>query len=468
MLKLKDTSLDWALTHIEKFGDTNIFPIPFEFEAIRFAWDSDIKPYLLSQDILSWTVRPYRRCLTPKHKFGFRISTQLDPLDSIVFTALVGEIGDDIEKSRIGVDENICFSSRFKLNKDGRMYDKDINFQSFQNYSEKLVSTKKYKYVVVADIADFFPRIYSHPLENAIQDCTKKANHAIAIKNMLKGWNYTVSIGIPVGISATMLLSELVLDDVDRGLRDESSIHCRYVDDFRIFCESEKEAYEKLTLLANLLYENHALTLQQNKTKIVPKDLFKKIYLQSESKLELNSLSDKLRQILEDMGIEDPYEEIEYDLLADEYKQEIDSLNLIEILKEQIENNELDMPIIKFVLRRLSQFDNLKALDVVLKNIDKLYPVFTDVIRYVQGLRSLNEEAKHKIGQRLLTLLEASVVGHLEFHRLWIFNTFSKSTEWDNESEFIKLFKKYPDPYSRRELILALGSIVDPNFRTIV
>ena len=153
---------------------------------------------------------------------------------------------------------------------------------------------------------------------------------------MLKGWNHTVSIGIPVGTSATMLLSELVLDDIDRGLHDEGSIHCRYVDDFRIFCESEKEAYEKLTLLANLLYENHALTLQQNKTKIVPKGLFKKIYLKSESKLELNSLSEKLRQILSDMGIEDPYEVIEYDLLEDEYKKEIDSLNLIEILKEQI------------------------------------------------------------------------------------------------------------------------------------
>src|SRR3990172_2596955 len=105
MLNLKEKSLDWALTHIERFGDTNIFPIPFEYEAIRFSWDGDIKPYLASQDMLSWVARPFRRCLTPKHRYGFRIATQLDPLDAIVFTALVGDIGADIEAARLPVSK---------------------------------------------------------------------------------------------------------------------------------------------------------------------------------------------------------------------------------------------------------------------------------------------------------------------------------------------------------------------------
>jgi len=107
-LKLKESSLDWALTHIERYGDTNIFPIPFEYEAIRKCWETDLKPFLLNSDILNWNTRTDRRCLTPKHRYGFRIATQLDPLDAIIFTALVGEIGKDIEKSRLQKKNEDC------------------------------------------------------------------------------------------------------------------------------------------------------------------------------------------------------------------------------------------------------------------------------------------------------------------------------------------------------------------------
>jgi hypothetical protein len=121
MVKLTEASLDWALNHIERYGDTNIFPIPFEFQAIRHVWETDLKPFLRKEDILNWQTRPHRRCLTPKHRYGFRIATQLDPLDAIIFTAMVGEIGNDIEASRIPASKKIVFSNRFKRANDGQM-----------------------------------------------------------------------------------------------------------------------------------------------------------------------------------------------------------------------------------------------------------------------------------------------------------------------------------------------------------
>ena len=66
MLKLRNDSLEWALKHIENYGDTDIFPVPFEYEAIRYLWDkntrelpngSTLKEYLRNQDMLQWTVR---------------------------------------------------------------------------------------------------------------------------------------------------------------------------------------------------------------------------------------------------------------------------------------------------------------------------------------------------------------------------------------------------------------------------
>lgn len=40
-MRLREESLDWSLKHIEKFGDTDIFPLPFEFEEICFDWESN-------------------------------------------------------------------------------------------------------------------------------------------------------------------------------------------------------------------------------------------------------------------------------------------------------------------------------------------------------------------------------------------------------------------------------------------
>ena len=77
------------------------------------------------------------------------------------------------------------------------------------------------EYVVVADIADFFPRLYLHPLENALSACTTKTNHARAIKRLLNNWNYSISYGIPVGQNASRLLAELTLNDIDEGLLSE-------------------------------------------------------------------------------------------------------------------------------------------------------------------------------------------------------------------------------------------------------
>ncbi|MFI8624209.1 RNA-directed DNA polymerase [Bacillus altitudinis] len=328
MLKLSTESLDWALKHIENFGDTDIFPVPFEYEAIRHLWDirtrelpngTTLKEYLRNQDILQWKVRDYRRSLTPKHQYGFRLSTQLDPLDTLVYLALVYEIGHDIESKRIPVDRNVSFSYKFNPDDEGKMFDSEIHYGSFLNYCEEkvdeLIGDENIRYVVVADIADFFPRLYLHPLENALSSCTAKTNHALAIKRLLNNWNYSISYGIPVGQDASRLQAELTLNDIDEGLLSEGVDFCRYVDDFRIFCSSEKEAYQQLALLAEMLFENHGLTLQQHKTRVVSVDEFRREYLKSKESVEIERLSDKFWEILKDMGIDDPYGEINYHFL---------------------------------------------------------------------------------------------------------------------------------------------------------
>ncbi len=400
MLKLQSSSLDWALKHIEKYGDTDIFPFPFEFQAIKNYWDSDIKPWIRSMNLLKWELRPYRRLLTPKNRYGFRISTQLDPIDSIIYTALVFEIGQDIENYRINKSDKIAFSYRFKPEADGRFYDPDFSWDTFQQYSLELANNNDYRYVLLADIADFYPRIYSHPLEQALDSCTRKVNHVIALKRCFKQLNGSVSYGIPVGQSASRLIAELILDDIDQGLIAEGIKVCRFVDDFRIFARTEREAIQSLGVLANLLFENQGLTLQQHKTKVLSVDDFKRIVLKTEEEKEIDNLEGKFNEILNSIG-SDMYDEIHYDELEPEIQVEIDKLNLKKILKDNIEGDELDIPLVRFIIGRLAQINNLDSIGELLINIEKLYPVFKDVMKYFQTVDA-DQDIKKKLGANFL------------------------------------------------------------------
>lgn len=456
MLKLQERSLKWALNHALEYGDTDIFPVPFEFEAIKHDWENILR-WLKDVNILEWTTRPFRRSLTPKNRFGFRISTQLDPIDYLIYTALVYEIGTEIEERRVPIERNIVHSYRFSPEKNGKFYNESLNFGTFTSAARDNVETGKFSFVIIADISDFFAKLYSHRLENALRSATSKTNHVKALINIMSQWNEHFSYGIPIGPSASNLLSEIAIDDVDRILLSEGKNYVRYSDDFRIFCTSYRDAHETLALLAHDLFENHGLTLQQSKTKIITVERFNDEYLRGVEHHELDTLSNRFYEIIAKIGLDNPYDPIDIDDLEPSVQQEIVNLNLEEILQEQISNEELDIPITKFILRRLAQLE-YNVVDLILENVDKFYPVFKDVVKYISSLSNLKEEERHYLGERLLNLLSSeSIVSHLEFHRQWILSLFIKDTEWNNVNRFVELYNKFEDPYSRRKIVLSLG-----------
>ena len=455
MLKLKTASLDWALNHIESHGDTDIFPPPFEYQAIRLAWPSSLPQILANEDMLQWQTKPYRRCLSPKHRYGFRVSTQLDPLDTLVFLALVYEIGGDIEAARVPAGSNIVFSYRFAPDAGGGFFDTTYHYEAFQKHTAATILAGAVPFVVVADIADFYPRLYSHPLENALKACTKRTDHAKSIMELLSSWNFSISYGIPVGPSASRLLAELAINDVDQALLSEGRTFCRYSDDYRIFCNSEREAYDALAFLANTLFENHGLTLQQHKTEILTAAEFTAKYIPSDPSGTGDTLSSKFAAIIQGLG-KGPYDPIDYAGLDGATKQKIDDLGLERIIDEQLSRDTIEIAVTRTVLSMLTQIQDHSCLDRVVDNLPKLYAVLKDALEYVQSFGpDLAKQAA--IGAKLIDALESTVVGHLEFHRSWVLSTFTRDRQWDNEGRFVSLMNHAFDEFTRRELTLALG-----------
>ncbi len=165
---LSSDSLDWALTHILRFGDTDIFPVPFEFKSVKHCW-SLIKPALEELDLTDYRTRGTRRMLVPKPGAGFRVVTQLDPIDAIIYAALSYEAAPGVENSRIPRDRRIACSYRVDLDPKGRLFASESGWPQYHEHSKHLAETGLYTHVLLADIADFYNQIYSHRVQSALE-----------------------------------------------------------------------------------------------------------------------------------------------------------------------------------------------------------------------------------------------------------------------------------------------------------
>ena len=131
------------------------------------------------------------------------------------------------------------------------------------------------RYLARADIAVFFPSVYTHAIPWAIHTKKKAKLHRRdkglygnvldeRSRNMQRG----ETLGIPIGPATSNILSELLLNPVDAALRHEYTF-MRFIDDYRCYCVSRTEADAFIVALEDQLAE-YGLQLNASKTSITP------------------------------------------------------------------------------------------------------------------------------------------------------------------------------------------------------
>ena len=131
------------------------------------------------------------------------------------------------------------------------------------------------RYLARADIAVFFPSVYTHAIPWAIhtKEVAKENRYDMSYygnvldqrsRNMQRG----ETLGIPIGPATSNILSELLLHPVDAALRDKFTF-MRFIDDYRCYCGSRNEADAFIVALEGQLSE-YGLQLNASKTSITP------------------------------------------------------------------------------------------------------------------------------------------------------------------------------------------------------
>jgi hypothetical protein len=135
----------------------------------------------------------------------------------------------------------------------------------------------KSKYVLQADIASFYPSIYTHSIAWAAHTKAFAKAHRREYKyygNSLDSWIQNSqdgqTVGIPIGPDSSLVISELILTAADVTLSNQvNGSRCfRFVDDYEFGCTSYAEAEQILSRLQQVLDE-YELELNPVKTKII-------------------------------------------------------------------------------------------------------------------------------------------------------------------------------------------------------
>lgn len=373
---LAEQDIEFARRHIQRFYDTDFYPKHFALDSLWHCWD-EVKALVISKTVRELPLLTPDALVWPKPKGGYRVVHQLDPLSSVVFSAIAHNVAAAIERSRQPRDELVACSYRIAI-ADGSFFDSGTGYDEFQEQTKVLALS--YSHVLITDITDFYNQVYLHRVRNAISvSGTRMEEQAEETERLLMKWTGSNSQGLPVGPAASILMSEAVLIDVDQFIRNKGVRHTRYVDDFRIFGESEQQLRQLLRDLTLYLYEVHRLHLAGAKTFLSTSgEMLDTVF---ENPYELEKIN-----IFEEVGeIFNPYTLEVEETVLEEGREEAKA-TLLTLMDRILRLPTLEVGLARAVIRRAKGLNLDVLVPQIFEGMPKLLPVINDVFLYLEAV----------------------------------------------------------------------------------
>lgn len=454
-------SLAFAARNVVNFGDTDIFPYTFESRLLQDAEKEVIGFFREVDKDLEAAMNSFPplniNCCSTVGYYGYRWATQIDPLWNVYFLGLVLSLSSKIENQRLPA--NYVYSYRIDVNAEKcSIYDLNVNWRKFQQDSLDLCSESEAIHnVVVCDIADFYTRIYHHRLENALYRIDEHKTTTKKIMSLAQNFSGTTSYGLPVGGAASRILSELVLDSVDRLLKVNNIKFKRFVDDYVLFCASKENAHSALAFLSRKLMENEGLTLQKHKTNIMSKEEFVNV-----TKARLQGVDEDEGSPMKAKFMSLPIRYDPYSANADEQyeavKESLKGFDLQGMLTSELQKSKIDQSFSRQLIRALSASsdDELSAsFKVIAHSLNELYPIYTTIMQVViSNWFRLDEDSKQEVRDAVRSLISnESFMLKTDINVAYLVKLISRDRNAENEAILSQLYGQYSDSVLVRHLV---------------
>ncbi|MFW9262017.1 RNA-directed DNA polymerase [Nostoc sp. CALU 546] len=481
-MSLSSDSIHWSIKFVHSHSDGDLFPKILEFDAINQMADEFVK-LVEGKDLSLFPPGSCRRFIVPKDEIAYRQATQLDPQDSILFTALIYQYGQGIENRRL--PNTKVFSYRFKPDATLGLYASQTAWNDF--WQSAYTESKSFNTILYCDIADFYNQIYHHIIENQLI-ASQFPNQAIKwIISLLESTTAGVSRGVPIGPHAIHLIAESAMIPIDNSLSSIGIKFMRFADDILVFCDSPNSAKQALASIASTLDKQQRLMLQRHKTKFYKASEFRALCRSMVEDRPISFAEDRVLKIVRKYSGDNPYATLSYNVISDEDWKAISGNIISSIIKDYMGKNryvtsmikqfiesfapslivqkfssqfsnlgqkEVDYIRLRWFYRRLTQIGHPGAIDISLENIANLAPCFSNICIYLSSVQSIEPEKWIIIGEKLLNLLESNEVQGNEYFRLSILSLFTKNQYINHFSALARQYTS-SEPFARREILLS-------------
>lgn len=464
-----------AVENIGRYGDTDILPYPLEQHIL----------YDRKDDVVELLERAYSEFFEKKEPFcpsyldihppvnagalapvgysGFRWATQIDPFWNTFFLGIVIALGEKIENDRIPIDEGRVYSYRHKWsNEDKTLFDQDIGWRQFMERSTELASNSPY--VLVCDIADFYPRIYHHRLENALLQIAghgEYSDHPKRINTLLSRFSATKSYGLPVGGPAARTLAEVVLNPIDKLLRMRGVEFCRFVDDYHIFAATREQAYQHLIFLTEKMLSNEGLSLQKSKTRIMSGAEFVRSSNTKFGREESDINEINTRRFLRLRIHFDPYSTAPEDQY-EKIKEDLSDFDVIGMLSRELRKTRVHGALTRQLLRAIRYLNDdvtSSTAKLLVNSFDTLTPVFPQVMLLLYRVMDrLSESVRTYVHMKIQDLfLKDSYLIRIDVNRMYALRVLGKHWSQENESILAAAFENTTSALIRKDVVLIMA-----------
>jgi|SRR5579872_173270 len=461
-----DKYFKMAIANVIKHGDTDIFPFPIENHIF---FDKQTECVTLLHEIhrdfdgnLSRHPPAHDAALSPVNYTGFRWATQMDPLWNLYFLALVLSIAEEIEVARLPTNSRRVFSYRYRWNEEtADVFDDQFGWRDFMECS--LEHAKQSKFVVVCDISEFYPRLGHHRLENALLQLGAPGDTHARIMSFLGDFSNANSFGLPVGGPAARILSELVLNQIDRLLEMEGIAFCRFADDFHIFCESSEEAYARLIFLSEKLLRTQGLQLQKSKTRIMSGAEFSATNPLNPTDGDGNATQaqERAKGLMQLSLRFDPYSPTKQEDYA-VLRAEIERFDILGLLRDELLKSRIHIGLTRKIVSAVKYLEPKARDDAIITMIDNaelLYPIFSSVLMVGRSVfDDLTPEAQASVHRKIIELIENhSHVLRVDLNLAYALRVLSCKASPEAEAVLARIFKVTTSSFLRREIILIMA-----------
>lgn len=444
--RLSNSAVERAIDHIIHFGDTDVFPHLFEIAFLKER-RAEVIDEVTKLDLDSFSPNQAIETIAPKSRYGFRVVHQLPILETLLFTACLIEIAPDLAAAKGAYNGYGPFAYHYDSRGGGSLFKEGRSYHDWLQWQKQELSKSEFDHIIHTDIADFDQRIYYHRVENTLDTLSSNKGVNRYICRTIKAIRSHQSYGIPIGGSASRLLAEAILTDLDAALTDEGIIFTRFVDDYRIFVKEGQDPYRILSQLAEQIYSSEGLTLNAHKTAIHGG----KYYLVNNIELFKSAAEKADEAAIEALSAAVYFDENPPEIILDQLR----TLNLVEMLQAEIDNETWNFSRIRSILRALRFSASEDASDYLVRNIWDFQPFAKELLFYFDEYRKGGGQIPSELSARLIEIAQVGAASAIPATKAWILEFFVRGICYLPSGELSRLEDRHP--MVERQILLIRG-----------